>query len=205
MTNPQSNDTAKTLVFRGMLSVTVGVVVIAWPAITVRVFVVLFATYLFIGAAIEGCMLPRAHPIRIMAARTLLEVVDVAAGVAALLWPGLTASVLTVLIAVWAFVAGTGQLALTIGAGKGVAERVLLGLGGFASIAFGAVFLSARPIAAVTLARVYGSFSIVTGLIVFVLAARIRSGDVALPYGRRSGPGGKPIDRSQAVVRSRQP
>jgi uncharacterized membrane protein HdeD (DUF308 family) len=205
MTDPQTNGTVEVLVFRGILSVTVGVVVIAWPAITVRTFVVLFATYLFIGGAIEACMLSRAHPIRIRATRILLALVDVAAGVAALLWPGLTASVLTVVIAVWAFLAGTGQLAITFGAGKGTAERVLLSLGGFASVTFGGLFLSSRPIEAATLARIYGAFSIVTGLIAFVLAARVRSGDVALPYGRRSGRGGEPVERSQAVVRSRQP
>jgi uncharacterized membrane protein HdeD (DUF308 family) len=169
-----------TLVLRGTLSVAVGVVAISWPVVTVRAFVVLFATYLFIGAAIEGCMLPRAHSIRLVATRLLLALVDIAAGVAALVWPGVTTSVLVTLVAVWAFVAGIGQLALTSGGGKSAGERVLLGLGGFASIAVGVVFVINRDIAAVTLARVYGSFSIVAGLILFVLAARVRNGDLVL-------------------------
>jgi uncharacterized membrane protein HdeD (DUF308 family) len=204
MTDAQSTGALKTLVLRGMLAVTVGVTAIAWPSITVQTFVVLFATYLFIAAAIEACVLSRAQPIRIVATRILLALVDVATGVAALIWPGVTASVLTVLIAVWAFIAGTGQLALTVGAGKSTAERVLLGLGGVASIAFGAVFLSSRPIAAVTLGRVYGSFSIATGLIVFALAVRVRNGGLTA-HRRRSGPARKRLGRSQPVVRSQQP
>jgi uncharacterized membrane protein HdeD (DUF308 family) len=173
------------LVLRGTLSVTVGVVAIAWPLITVHVFVVLFATYLFIGAVIEGFMLPRSHPIRLIAGRLVLAFVDVGAGVAALVWPGITASVLVVLVAVWAFVAGTGQLAFTVSGGQRVGERVLLGLGGLASITVGVIFIVHRDMAAVTLARVYGSFSIVAGLILFVVAVRIRNGDVVLRGRRR--------------------
>jgi uncharacterized membrane protein HdeD (DUF308 family) len=159
--------------------------VIAWPAITVGVFVILFATYLFIGAAIEVFMLPRAHSIRLVARRLLLVLVDIAAAVTALVWPGVTASVLVVLVAVWAFVAGTGQVALTLGDGRSAAERALFGLGGFASIAVGVYFLANPDVAAVTLARVYGSFSIVTGLILFVVAAQLRHGDLVFPGRRR--------------------
>jgi uncharacterized membrane protein HdeD (DUF308 family) len=184
MITPRSSATVTTLVLRGTLFVTVGVVAIAWPVTTVRAFVVLFATYLFVGATIEAVMLTRAHSTRLIATRLLLAVVDLAAGVAALVWPRLTASVLVVLVAVWAFVAGTGQLALAFGGAKSTGERVLLGLGGFASITIGVVFIINRDIAAVTLARVYGSFSIVAGLILFVLAVHVRNGDLVL-RGRR--------------------
>jgi uncharacterized membrane protein HdeD (DUF308 family) len=187
MTTPRNSAILAALVLRGTLSVAVGVVAIAWPLITVRAFVFLFATYLFIGAAIEMCLIPRAHAIRLIASRLLLALVDIAAGVAALVWPGITTSVLVTLVAVWAFVAGIGQLALTLGGGKGVGERVLLGLGGFASIAVGVVFIIDRNIAAVTLARVYGSFSIGAGLILFVLAARLRNGDLVLASRRHPG------------------
>jgi uncharacterized membrane protein HdeD (DUF308 family) len=187
MTTPRSGAILSALILRGTLSVAVGVVAIAWPVITVHAFVILFATYLFVGAAIEGGMLPRTHSIRLIAMRLLLALVDIAAGVAALIWPGITAAVLVTLVAVWAFVAGIGQLALTLGGGKSAGERVLLGLGGFASIAVGVVFVINRDIAAVTLARVYGSFSIVAGLILFVLAARLRNGDLILPGRRHPG------------------
>lgn len=196
MTTPRSDATVTTLVLRGALSVTVGVVAIAWPSITVRAFVLLFATYLLVGATIEGCMLPQAHSIRLIATRALLAAVDVAAGVATLVWPGLTASVLVVLVAVWAFIAGTGQLALTIGGARSSGERLLLGLGGFASIAIGFVFVTNRDIGAVTLARVYGSFSIVAGLLLFVLAAHLRNGDQVFPDRRHTESEQRPADRT---------
>ena len=42
-----------TLVWRGLLAIAVGIVSVAWPNITVGAFVILFAVYVFIAAAMD--------------------------------------------------------------------------------------------------------------------------------------------------------
>src|SRR4051812_30897615 len=79
------------LVWRGVLALVVGIIAVAWPGITVGAFVILFAVYAFIGAATEAARAFRSAGAGAVAGRLLLAVVNVASGVAALAWPGITA------------------------------------------------------------------------------------------------------------------
>jgi uncharacterized membrane protein HdeD (DUF308 family) len=82
----------------------------------------------------------------------LLGLVDLAAGVIALAWPGPTALVLVLIVGVWAVIAGLVEIAAAFGAGEAAGTRAMFILGGLVSIAFGVV-LCARPgVGAITLA-----------------------------------------------------
>jgi uncharacterized membrane protein HdeD (DUF308 family) len=105
----------------------------------------------------------------------LLAVVDAAAGVAALGWPGITAVALVWLVAIWAFVSGFAELVMAFGAGETAGQRALLGLTGLVSIVLGIAFSFRPDIGAVTLAEVYGLYSIIFGVSALVLASN--SGD----------------------------
>jgi uncharacterized membrane protein HdeD (DUF308 family) len=109
----------------------------------------------------------------------LLAVIDVAAGVTALAWPGITAFVLTIFIGIWAVVVGIGELALALGTGETGGERALFGLGGLLSIALGIVLFARPDIGAVSLAEVFGLFSLAYGVSSLVLSARAKdTGDL---------------------------
>ena len=45
---------ASPLLWRGILAIVVGVIAVAWPSITIWAFVILFAVYAFIAAAMEA-------------------------------------------------------------------------------------------------------------------------------------------------------
>jgi uncharacterized membrane protein HdeD (DUF308 family) len=159
------------LVWRGVLALIIGVVAVAWPGITIGAFVILFAFSAFVAAATEAFRAfssDRAGPV---AGRLLLAAVDVAAGVVAIAWPGITALALVWLVAVWALVTGIAEVAMAFGAGRTAGDRALLGLGGLVSIALGVVFAIRPDLAAVTIAQVFGLFSIVAGISALVLAA----------------------------------
>ena len=106
--------------------------------------------------------------------------ISVAAGVVALAWPDITAMVLTLCVGAWAFMTGILEVALAFRRGEQAGERALWILGGLVSMAFGAV-LAVRPDeGAVTLAIVFGMFSIVSGISALVLSAQMkRSHDTA--------------------------
>jgi uncharacterized membrane protein HdeD (DUF308 family) len=162
-------------IWRGLLAIVVGVIAVAWPGITVGAFVILFAVYAFLAAGMEAMRAFRSETVGPVVGRLVLSLVDVAAGVVALAWPGITALALALLVAVWAFIIGFLELVLAFRAGETAGERALLGLTGLISVALGLVFAIRPDVAAVTIAEVYGLFSIVTGISSLVMGTNLRS------------------------------
>ncbi|MDX6249617.1 MAG: hypothetical protein QOF10_2977 [Kribbellaceae bacterium] len=166
---------ASPLIWRGLLAILVGIIAVVWPGITVGAFVILFAVYAFVAAGIEAMRAFRSKTAGPVVGRLVLSLVDVAAGVVALVWPGITALTLALLVAVWAFITGFFELLLAFRAGETAGERALLGLTGLISVALGLVFAIRPDVAAVTIAEVYGLFSIVTGISSLVMGTNLRS------------------------------
>ena len=159
------------LFWRGLLAVAIGIVAILWPSVTVLAVVVIFAVAVFIDAvhqASRAFSSERAGPV---AGHLLLALLDVAAGVVAIAWPGITAWALTIWIGAWALVTGVGEFAMAFASHETAGERALYGFGGLLSVALG-VALFARPgLGALSLAEVFGLFSLVFGIWGLVLAA----------------------------------
>jgi len=162
------------LLGRGLLAIVIGVVSVAWPNVTVGAIVILFAVYAF-GAAITDTMRAfssgRAGPV---AGYLLLAVLSAVAGVIALVWPGITALVLTVWVAAWALVTGIVEVALTFRQGATAGERAGWVLSGLVSIALGVVLFIRPDLGALSLATVFGLFAIVYGLSAVVLSVQAR-------------------------------
>ena len=152
------------LLWRGLLAVVIGVVSVAWPGITVGGVVIVFAVFAFLAAHRRrgaGVQHDRAGPV---AGYLLLALLSTAAGVAALAWPGITALVLTIWVAAWAFVTGIVEVAMAFQAGERAGERAMWVLTGLVSIALGVVLAIRPDIGALTLATVFGLFSIIYGI-----------------------------------------
>ena len=93
----------------------------------------------------------------------------------ALAWPGPTALVLVVVVAAWAFVGGFFELFAAFASGEKAGTRAMFVIGGLVSIAFGVV-LGARPdIGAVTLALLFGLYSMIFGVSGIVTGIEARS------------------------------
>ena len=94
------------LIARGILAVIIGIIALAWPSVTVLALVILFAVYAFMASGMEaarGFSSRNAGPV---IGHLLLGLVDLAAGMVALVWPGPTALVLVLIVGVWAVIAG---------------------------------------------------------------------------------------------------
>jgi uncharacterized membrane protein HdeD (DUF308 family) len=165
---------SRSLLWRGLLAIVVGVVSVAWPDITVGAIVILFAVYAFIAAVTDTMRAfssDRAGPV---AGYLLLALLSVAAGVIALVWPGITALVLTVWVAAWALITGVVEVALTFRQGATAGERAMWILGGLVSIALGIVLFIRPDVGALALASVFGLFAIVYGVSTVVLSMQAR-------------------------------
>jgi uncharacterized membrane protein HdeD (DUF308 family) len=162
------------LIVRGILALAVGVMALAWPQVTVLALVILFAVYAFIAAGLEAVRAfsrPKAGPVF---GHLLLGLVDLAAGVIALAWPGPSALVLVLIVGVWAVTVGVVEIFSAFQVGEPAGTRALVILGGLASVAFGVV-LCARPgIGAVTLALLFGLFNLIYGAWMLVQGIELR-------------------------------
>ena len=99
------------LIVRGILAVIVGIIALAWPSVTVLALVILFAVYAFMAAGLQAARAFSSRQAGPVFGHLLLGLVDLAAGVIALAWPGPTALVLVLIVGVWAIVAGLAEIA----------------------------------------------------------------------------------------------
>ena len=162
------------LLWRGLLAVAIGVVSVAWPNVTVGAFVILFAVYAFIAAAMDTVRAfssSRAGPVF---GYLLLAVLSVVAGVVALVWPNITALVLVIWIASWAVLTGAIQVALAFRQGETAGERAMWAITGLVSVALGVVLFIRPDIGALSLATVFGLFSIFYGTSTLMLSFQAR-------------------------------
>jgi uncharacterized membrane protein HdeD (DUF308 family) len=167
------------LVMRGVLAVIVGIIAIAWPSITVFALVIVFAVYAFMDAGLELARSFSSRDAGPVFGHLLLALVDIAAGVVAVVWPGPTALVLVLVVAAWAFVSGFFELFAAFGSGEAAGTRAMFILAGLVSIAFGVV-LAARPgIGAVTIALLFGLYSLFFGTTEIVLGIDVHRGGKA--------------------------
>jgi uncharacterized membrane protein HdeD (DUF308 family) len=151
------------LIVRGVLALAVGVIALAWPQVTVLALVILFAVYAFIAAGLQAMRAFSSRTAGPVFGHLLLGLVDLAAGVIALVWPGPTALVLVLIVASWAIVAGGFEIAAAFGHGEPAGTRALFILGGLVSIAFGVVLFARPGVGAVTLALLFGLFNLIYG------------------------------------------
>ena len=166
---------SSTLLWRGILAVAIGVVSVAWPNITLGAFAIVFAVYAFIAAGAETVRAFRSQTAGPVVGYLLLALLSLAGGVVALVWPGITVEVLTIWVAAWAFVTGIVEVALALQRNQMAGDRAMWALTGLISVGLGVVLAIRPDIGAVSLATVFGLFSIVYGVSTLILSFQVRN------------------------------
>ncbi len=165
---------SRSLLWRGILALVVGVLAIVWPHITLGVLVVLFAVGCFGSAIIQGVRAYESSRAGAVFGHVLVGLVSIAAGVVAVVWPGITLFVLVICIGVWALAIGIFEVALIFVAGESASERLLFALGGLLATAFGVVLLARPDIGALTVAELFGLFNLIFGISSLVMSANVK-------------------------------
>jgi uncharacterized membrane protein HdeD (DUF308 family) len=161
---------SKALVWRGLLAIGIGAVSVIWPDITIGAFVILFAVYAFIASALDAARAFSSDRGGAVVGHLLLSVLSLAAGVVALIWPGPTAVVLTLIVGWWALFTGLVEIAMVFTSGRRAGERAWLILSGLVSIALAAALFVRPDLGALSLATVFGLYSIFYGVSTLVVA-----------------------------------
>jgi uncharacterized membrane protein HdeD (DUF308 family) len=165
---------SRSFVWRGLLAIAIGITAIVWPGVTILALVIIFAIGAFTDAWWQGFRAFSSDGAWPVLGRLLLGAFDIAAGVVALAWPGITAFVLLIWIGAWALVTGVGEFAMAFASHESEGNRALFGLGGLLSVAFGAVLFARPGLGALALADVLGFFSLAYGVWSLVASASVR-------------------------------
>jgi len=165
---------SRSLLWRGLLGIAIGIIAIAWPGVTVGAVVFIFAVLVFADSLIQLVRAFESEGGWEVVGHILLGLIDIAVGIVAIAWPGITAEVLTIWIGIWAIVIGCGEFGMAFGVEGTAGDRFLLGLTGVLSVALGAVLLTRPDEGAVALAMVFGLFSLAWGITSVILSFQVR-------------------------------
>jgi len=163
------------IVLRGVAAIVLGALAFAWPGLTLTSLVLLWGVYAlsdgvlaFVGAF---KMNDAGKPMWPM---IVVGLAGIGAGIATLMWPGMTALLLLSCIAIWAVATGIFQIIAAIRFRALIANEWMLGFSGLLSIAFG-LFMLARPGAgALALVSLIAGYAILFGLVLVMLGFRLK-------------------------------
>jgi uncharacterized membrane protein HdeD (DUF308 family) len=160
---------------RGVLGIIFGLIALIFPGPTMLSLVIFFSAYMLvdgIAAIVSGV---RAMRQRHRWGLLIFEgVLDIAAGILAFLWPGLTVLAFVLLVAAWAIL--TGALLTAAGFRLNIDHgRWWLVLGGLLSIAYGALLVATPLIGAIVLTWWMGAYALAFGIALIIFSFKLRS------------------------------
>jgi uncharacterized membrane protein HdeD (DUF308 family) len=160
---------------RGVVAVIFGILALLWPGVTLAALVILWGAY----ALADGVFsLIAAFKVRDRGrpfwSLLIVGLLGIAAGIVTFLWPGMTALILLMFIAAWAFVMGIFQIVAAIRLRKEIENEWLLGLSGALSVIFGVLMFLQPGAGALAVVWIIGAYSILFGILLIVLGLRLR-------------------------------
>jgi uncharacterized membrane protein HdeD (DUF308 family) len=163
------------VLLRGLIAVAIGIFTLWMPQVSLASLVLVFAAYMLADGILGIIAAVRAARRHERWGWLVLEgLLDLGAGVAAFAWPGLTIIIFVALIAAWAIVSG-GTMALAALKFTKRDGRWLMGLAGVLSIIWGVLLAFAPITGALVLTLWIGAYALLFGIILIVLAFRLRS------------------------------
>jgi uncharacterized membrane protein HdeD (DUF308 family) len=160
-------------IVRGVASVIFGLLTVWRPGASIAALVLVFGVYsLTDGALLLGFAFRYEGRKAPYVVRGLLSV---AAGAVTLIYPGLTALSLYILIGAWAITTGAAELAVAFAIRKEASSVSGLVFAGFVSIAFGAALLALPVAGVIALTGMIAAFAIVNGISLISAGIRIHN------------------------------
>jgi uncharacterized membrane protein HdeD (DUF308 family) len=164
------------LALRGLLAVIFGVLAFMWPGATLLTLVWLFGAFALVNGILSlvlAAKTPKGYPK--VGSLVLAGILGILAGLLAFVMPGITALGLLILIAAWAIVTGVMELVAAVRLRKIITNEWLLILAGIASVVFGVILLIQPAAGALALIWLIATWAIVFGVLLMILAFRMRN------------------------------
>ncbi len=164
------------LLLRGALAIAFGVLALTRPGVTLAALMMFFGIYVLADGVLGvWTAITERKELDHWIVLLLWGLVGVAVGLMTFVAPGVTAVVLLFYIAIWAIATGVLQIVAAIRLRKEINGEWLLVLGGLISVAFGAMLISRPAAGALAVLWVIGMYAVIFGVIVVILAFKVRS------------------------------
>jgi uncharacterized membrane protein HdeD (DUF308 family) len=162
------------LVVRAVLAVAFGLIALFWPDLTLLALAIGFGVYAILDGvtSVIDAFRTRGHSRWWLG--LLGGLVSIVAGVLALIWPGITALVLAIVVGAWAVVTGIAEIAAAVRLRRAGGRTWLLGLAGVLSVIAGILIVLWPREGAIGLAVLLGAFVVVYGVVLGALAVSMR-------------------------------
>ncbi len=162
------------VLMRGLLAIVLGILTLLMPGVSLASLILVFAAYMLADGVLGIVAAVRAARRHERWGWLVLEgLLDIGAGIAALVWPGLTIIVFVALVAAWAIVSGGAMALAALKLGK-PHGRWLMGLAGVLSIIWGVLLAFAPITGALVLTLWIGASALVFGITLVILSLRLR-------------------------------
>lgn len=165
---------------RGLIGIAFGLMLFFFPAISLLTFIMLFAAFAFVVGIISLL-----QAVAIKDGRWWVRVIEgligIAAAAAVVLWPGLTLLTFAFIIAFYWIFTGVLDVIVAIEARKHIHGEWLLIAGGILSVIVGAILLAKPVLGIVALAQVVGIFNVAFGIVLVMLAIKLKLTGVKAP------------------------
>jgi uncharacterized membrane protein HdeD (DUF308 family) len=170
------------LLIRGIAAIVFGILAFAWPGITIFVLVLLFGAYAFVDGIFAIVAAVRAAAAHERWWPFVIEgIVGLLIAAVTMYDLRLTALALYFTIAVWAFITGIVEIVAAIQLRRAIAGEWLLIVAGICSILFGLLMIWHPVAAALAIVWIIAAYAILFGIIMIVLAFRLRAHAAAVP------------------------
>jgi uncharacterized membrane protein HdeD (DUF308 family) len=161
---------------RGIFAIVFGLLALIFPGPTMLSLVILFSAYMLVDGIFGIISAVRA--IRRKEDRWGLLIfeglIDIAVGILAFLWPGITVVAFVLLVGAWAIV--TGAVMTAAGFRLNVSHgRWWLALSGVLSLAFGTLLVITPLIGAIVLTWWIGAYALAFGVALVIFSFKLRS------------------------------
>lgn len=160
---------------RGLFGITFGLLAFLFPGPTMLSLVLLFSAYMLVDGVAGIISAVRAMRRKDEWGLLIIEgLLNIAVGVAAFIWPGLTVLAFVFMVAAWAII--SGALMMTAGFRLKLDHgRWWMVLGGLFSLLYGALLVAMPLIGAVVLTWWMGAYAMAFGVALVILSFKLRA------------------------------
>ena len=164
------------MVVRGLVGISLGVITFLWPAITLSALVLLFGAYAILDGIVAFAGATQARRAQQQSGALVFEgVAGLIAGIITIARPAITATVLVYIVAAWAIITGILEISAAVRLRQAIQGEWLLGFFGVLSVLFGAAIAVTPALGALAIALWIGAYAFVSGIILTILGMRLRS------------------------------
>ena len=153
----------------GVMSIIFGLVVLAWPGITLKAFLIVLGIYLFASGA-SLAIGSIANKDSRWSGGIVLGLITALSGIFVLANPDTSGTVILYLVALWGLISGTVLLSSGIQIGK---DGIWMSIAGFISLIFGFYIFANPEKGALALMWLIGMYTLISGFIYVVAAFKV--------------------------------